>query len=62
MTITPSPENPLYSVRAVAKIFAVQESTVRRWIREKEMAAIKVKGRWRVEHEEVVRVVNREHG
>jgi excisionase family DNA binding protein len=62
MSIQPSLENPLYTVPQVAKIFGVEESTIRRWIREKTLHAIKVRGRWRVERDEVIRLVNQEHG
>ena len=62
MSIQPSLENPLYTVPQVAKIFGVEESTIRRWIKSNTLNAIKVRGRWRVEREEIVRLANKEHG
>lgn len=61
-TIIPSLDNPLYTVAQVAKMFGVDQPTVRLWIRQEKLNAVKVMGRWRVQKSEVVRVANEEYG
>lgn len=60
--IIPSPENPLYSVGAVAKMFGVDTHTVRRWINDGKLNATKIEGRWRIQRSEVIRLANKEYG
>lgn len=60
--IIPTEDNPLYSVSTVAKLFDVDQDTVRQWIREDKIKANKILGRWRILHSEVVRVANEEYG
>lgn len=62
MNVQPSIDNPLYTVPQVAKIFGVEEGTIRRWIRDNTLSGIKVRGRWRVPREEVIRLANEAHG
>lgn len=61
-TLPPTPEDPYYSVETIAEMFDVEPYTVRNWIRQDKLKAIKVLGRWRVRKSEVVRLVNDEHG
>lgn len=60
--ISPTPDDPFYSVETVAEMFDVEPYTVRNWIRDGKLEAIKVLGRWRVKKSEVRRLVNQEHG
>lgn len=60
--IIPSLENPLHSVTTVAKMFGVEEATVRAWIKTGKIKAVKVLGRWKVPNSEVVRIANEEFG
>jgi excisionase family DNA binding protein len=61
--LIPSPEDPLYTTKQVAKMFGVTEATVRTdWIKNGRIKAHKIAGRWRVQKSEVVRLANEEHG
>jgi excisionase family DNA binding protein len=60
--IVPTPENPLYGVGTVAKMFDVTQYTVREWIDSGVLPARKVQGRWRIQHKDVVELANKEHG
>lgn len=60
--IVPTPDNPLYGVATVAKIFDVGTPQVRIWITEGKLKAHKIGGRWRVQKSEVKEFANREYG
>ena len=62
MSVLPDPDNPMYSVEAVAKMFGVKPYTVRQWIKDGTVEANKVLGRWRVQRSELVKLANKEHG
>jgi len=57
--MTQGVEDPLWPIKRVAAYFAVQESTVLRWIQEEKqspgtgMKAEKINNRWRVSQSEV---------
>ena len=61
MTV-PSPEDPFYTVPAVAHMFGVGPHTIRKWIAEERIKATKIEGRWRIRKSEVARVANQEYG
>lgn len=58
----PSEDNPLRSVEYVAKVLDFGEDTIRRWIRQGKLPAIKVAGEWRVPDSDLVKFVNEEYG
>jgi excisionase family DNA binding protein len=61
--ITPSEEDPLLTAQEVAKIFAVRERTVRDWINEGKITAVKLNGQhWRIQRSEMVRFANEKYG
>lgn len=47
-----------YTVRDVAEIFKVQEATVRQWIRDGDLGALRVGNRWRVSKEHLKTFTN----
>lgn len=60
--IVPTPDNPLYTVGQVAKMFGVDTPTIRDWINKGKIQGHMILGRWRIQHSEVVRVANKEYG
>lgn len=48
-----------YSTTEVAARFSVTVDTVRRWIREKDLEAVQINGRWRVSDNALERFANR---
>lgn len=61
-SVVPTPENPLYGVSTVAKMFDVNTSQVRVWIRDGDIKAHKIAGRWRIQKSEVTAFANRKYG
>lgn len=58
-----TPVKQFYKPREIADMFAVRIETVRIWIREGDLKAIKLPGgHWRVSHEEVTRFANSKYG
>lgn len=47
-----------YSTNKVAELFEVTSETVRNWIEEGKLKAVKVNGLWRVPRDEVLRFAN----
>lgn len=60
--IIPSHDDPLLSPTKVADIFDVKPYTVRKWIEEGRLNAVKVGTRWRIQHSEMVRFANTQYG
>lgn len=60
--VVPTPENPLYGVSTVAKMFDVTTGQVREWISTGKLPARKVQNRWRIQHSDVVKFANEVHG
>lgn len=50
----------LYTIDEAARILRVSHDTIRRMIKSGELAAIKVRGQWRVRKESVDRIVQGE--
>lgn len=49
--LTPNPDERFYTAKEVARMMGVQPMTVKRWIREKKLHAVRMKGRttpWRI--------------
>ena len=44
----------LYEVKDVAKMLGVSERTVRRWIEDKKLKAMKLGRGWRIEHDDLM--------
>ncbi|WP_041794224.1 helix-turn-helix domain-containing protein [Pararhodospirillum photometricum] len=49
---------PLLTVREVADLLKVREATVRQWIRDKHLRAVKFGREWRVAHVDLEAFVN----
>jgi excisionase family DNA binding protein len=56
--VTISPDDPLLSVAAVAKMFSVKPYTVRTWINQGKLKGHLLSGRWRIQKSEVQRYAN----
>ena len=47
----------LYEVEDVAKMLGVSERTVRRWIEDKKLKAMKLGKGWRIEHDDLMEFI-----
>lgn len=61
-TTAPDPDDRLYTVSEIAKKFKVTPYTVRQWIKDGLLIAIKPSGQWRVTHAEFVAFANDKYG
>lgn len=62
MTINVSPDDPFLTTGQVAEIFQVKEFTVRKWINDKDLKAVKIGKSWRIQQSEVSRFANKMYG
>jgi excisionase family DNA binding protein len=63
MTTAPDAEpEKMYSPEEVAELFSMKPSTIRTWIKEGKLTAIKIGNRWRVPKSAVVDLGNRKFG
>lgn len=60
--IIPSQDDPLLSPQKIAKMFDVKAFTVRQWINDGKLKAVKVGNSWRVQQSEMVRFANEKYG
>ena len=60
--VIPSEDDPFLSPGKVAKIFDVKDYTVREWIDQGKLKAIKIAGRWRIQQSEITRFANEKYG
>lgn len=51
-----------YDTAEVAKKFSVTEYTVREWLRFGVIEGVKINGRWKVPHSELVRLATEKYG
>lgn len=62
MTTEPTDVEKMHTVTSVAETFGVKPATIREWIKAEKIKGVKILGRWRVPHSEVVRIANKEYG
>lgn len=59
---TPTEDNPFFAVGTVARMMDVRSTQVRRWIKEGNLKAYMVTGRWRILKSDLRDFVNKEYG
>jgi excisionase family DNA binding protein len=62
VTVIPSEEDPLLTLKQIAKIFSVHPTTVHTWIKAGKLKAIKPGGELRIQQSEMVRFANEKYG
>lgn len=60
--VLPTQYQTLWTVHDIVKYLQVSERTVRRWIQDGRLTAVKIGGHWRVHRKEVDRLVRRSNG
>lgn len=55
-------DDPFLGVAKVAKVFDVAPDTIRQWIYDSKIKAVKINGSWKIRESEVNRLAQEEYG